>query len=102
MRWHLTTESEPKSGQLSQSFDEAHIGGAAKACAAGAGVIGSVCCGAGPTAVIASALGAGGAVSFMLSWGNMQGVTLISTGIALLVVLSLSWLVTRGVRRVGA
>ncbi len=34
----------------------------------------------------------------MLTWGNMQGVTLVATSVAVLLVLSLSWFVTRHVR----
>lgn len=88
----------PQPAASPQTLDEPHIGGSAKACAAGAGVIGSVCCGGGLAAVTATGMGAVGAVTFMRSWGNMQGVTLISTTVAILMVVGLSWFITRRAR----
>lgn len=91
-------QPQPQQAPSTQVLDEPRIGGGSKACAAGAGVLGSVCCGGGLAAVIATSIGAGGAVSFMRTWGNMQGVTLISTGLAIVLVLALSWFVTRRAR----
>ncbi len=92
------TQPGPQPAPSPQTLDEPHIGAGSKACAVGAGVIGSVCCGGGPAAVIATWMGAVGAVTFMRTWSNMQGVTLISTGFAILLVLALSWFVTRRAR----
>lgn len=91
-------QPKPPEAPSNQVLDEPRIGTGSKACAVGAGVLGSVCCGGGLAAVIATAIGAGGAVSFMRTWGNMQGVTLISTGLAIALVLALSWFVTRRAR----
>ncbi len=49
-------------------------------------------------AVAATAIGAVGAVGFMRSWANMQGITLISTLIAILLVVALAWWLTRRAR----
>lgn len=46
-------------------------------------------------AVVATAVGAVGAAGFMRSWANMQGVTLISTLVAIVLVVALAWFVTR-------
>ncbi len=94
----LKVQPDPQHAPSTQILDGPHIGGSSKACAAGAGVLGSVCCGGGLAAVIATGVGAGGAVTFMRTWGSMQGVTLISTGLAILVVLALGWFGTREVR----
>ncbi len=52
----------------------------------------------GLAAVVATAIGAVGAVGFMRSWANMQGITLISTLVAILLVIGLAWFVTRRAR----
>ena len=49
-------------------------------------------------AVAATAVGAVGAVGFMRTWGSMQGLTLISSTFAVLVVLALTVFVTRRAR----
>ncbi len=49
-------------------------------------------------AVAATAIGAVGAVGFMRSWANMQGITLISTLIAFLLIIGLAWWMTRRAR----
>ena len=49
-------------------------------------------------AVAATAIGAIGAVGFMRSWANMQGITLISTLVAILLVVALAWWLTRRAR----
>lgn len=46
-------------------------------------------------AVVATAIGAVGAAEFMRSWANMQGITLLSTLAAILLVVGLAWFVTR-------
>jgi hypothetical protein len=58
-------------------------------------VLASVCCGGGLLAVIATVLGAGGVVAFLRSWVEMQGVTLISTALAIGLVFALAAYVTR-------
>lgn len=82
----------------SHSLEEADVGRGNNACAAGAGVVGAVCCGGGLAAVVATAVGATGAAIFMRTWVTMQGVTLISSTFAVLVVLALTAYVTRRAR----
>jgi hypothetical protein len=81
-----------------QFLEEPRLSAGHKAGALGAGVLSSVCCGAGPAAVIATGLGATGAVAWMRSWANMQGVTLVSTGLAIAIVAGLALVVTRRAR----
>ncbi len=49
-------------------------------------------------AVVATATGAVGAAVFMRSWANMQGITLISTLVGILLVVGLAWWLTRRCR----
>lgn len=94
----VQTRPEPKAAPATQSLEEAQLGWSGKTCAAGAGVVGAVCCGGGAAAVAATAVGALGAVGFMRTWFSMQGLTLISASFAVLVVLGLTLLVTRRAR----
>lgn len=70
----------------------------AKSCAVGSGIIGSVCCGHGLVAMIATAAGATGVAAFVESWGLMQGLTLISFAFTVSVMLLLTLAVTRRAR----
>ncbi|SFB56968.1 hypothetical protein SAMN05216266_12083 [Amycolatopsis marina] len=69
-----------------------------KICAAGAGLLGAVCCGGGLIAVGATVIGATGAAVFMRSWVDMQGITLIASTLAILAVLALAAVVSRRAR----
>jgi hypothetical protein len=71
---------------------------AGKACALGAGVLGAVCCGGGLIAVGATVVGATGAALFMRSWVDMQGITLISSTLAIVAVLALAAWTSRRAR----
>jgi hypothetical protein len=81
------------------ALEEPQITSAGKACAVGGGVIAAVCCGGGLAAVVATLLGAVGAVSFMRTWANMQGITLLSTLFAILLIVGLARWLTRGYRQ---
>ena len=85
--------SQPSPG--ARVLDDPPLPAACKAAAAGGGVLASVCCGGGLLAVIATVVGAGGTVAFLRSWVEMQGVTLVSTALAIALVLGLAAYVTR-------
>ena len=91
-------QPSPQPHSSPQVLEEPRIPGGAKAAAVGGGVIASVCCGNGLIAVIATVFGAGGVVAFLNSWVSMQGVTLISTGFAMLLVAGIAAWVTRRAR----
>lgn len=92
------TQPAVQPAPATRSLEEADVGRGSKTCAAGAGVVGAVCCGGGAAAVAATAVGAIGAAGFMRTWVSMQGVTLISSTFAVLVVLALTVFVTRRAR----
>ncbi|MPY79825.1 MAG: hypothetical protein GEV04_15425 [Actinophytocola sp.] len=62
------------------------------------GMLGAVCCGGGLVAAGAMVFGATGAAVFMRTWAEMQGITLIFSTLAVLVILALAALVSRGAR----
>lgn len=91
------TRPVPQSAAGPETGD-AHLPMGTKSCAVGAGVIGAVCCGGGLAAVMATSVGAIGAATFMRTWANMQGITLISSAVAVLAVFGLALLTTRRAR----
>lgn len=80
------------------TLETPRLAGGSKACAAGAGLLGAVCCGGGLIAVGATLIGATGAAVFMRSWVDMQGITLIFSSLAIVAVLALAAVVSRRAR----
>lgn len=76
----------------------APVGAGGKTCAVGAGVLASVCCGNGIVTVLATVAGATGVVGFATHWMGMQGLTLLSVAVAVLIVLAAAALGTRRAR----
>ncbi len=94
----IDPRSSPQAAPETRTLiQEARVPNSAKACAVAGGVIGSVCCGTGVVALIATIIGSASLANWTL-WGGMQGLTLMSTGVVLLLVLGLAALVTRQAR----
>lgn len=81
------------------TLEEVRLDGKGRACSVGAGVAGSVCCGGGIVAAVATGLGAAGVVGFTRSWGGMQGLTLLSAFFAIALVVGVALFTTRHARR---